>query len=276
MAGRGVAVVIEDEDDSRTELTQILQQSGFAVHPTSTGAEGIATVARRRPDIVTVDIGLPDFDGIEVSRRIRTFSGAYVIIISKRAEEADALMGFEAGADDYLVKPFRQRELIARINAMFRRPRPAGQQCTGGRSPAAGREPLLVLEGAGRVPAPLAAPGVLALPAEPPAGLTMAYKGLVLHERSGWVAVDGIPVSLTRSQLGILAALMENGRNVQSKADLARRLRDELPNTGSFVSAKEERAVEVQVSNLRKRLGETTRRPRWIETVHGVGYRMTM
>ncbi|MGK3649177.1 response regulator transcription factor [Pseudarthrobacter enclensis] len=275
MAGRGVAVVIEDEDDSRTELTQILQQSGFAVHPTSTGAEGIATVAERRPDIVTVDIGLPDFDGIEVSRRIRTFSGAYVIIISKRAEEADALMGFEAGADDYLVKPFRQRELIARINAMFRRPRLAGQQYTGGRSPAAGREPSLVVEGTGQVPAPIVTPGVLALPAEPPAGFTSAHKGLVLHERSKQAAVDGTPVSLTRSQFDILLVLMENGRTIQTKADLVRRLRNEPYHTGSFVSAKEERAVEVQVSNLRKRLGETTRRPRWIETVHGVGYRMT-
>jgi two-component system OmpR family response regulator len=80
---------------------------------------------------------------------------------------------------------------------------------------------------------------------------------------------------VTRSQFDILLVLMENGRTVQTKADLVRRLRNEPYNTGSYVSANEERAVEVHLCNLRKRLGENSKRPRWIETVHGIGYRMT-
>ena len=82
-------------------------------------------------------------------------------------------------------------------------------------------------------------------------------------------------MDLTRTQFDILLVLMENGRTVQTKADLVRRLRNEPYNTGSFVSAGEERAVEVHVGNLRKRLGDSSQNPRWVETVRGVGYRMT-
>ncbi|WP_045729415.1 response regulator transcription factor [Pseudarthrobacter chlorophenolicus] len=276
MGERGVAVVIEDDGAIRASLTEVLRQSGFSVHPTSSGSEGLARVVEYKPDIVTVDIGLPDFDGIEVSRRIRTFSDAYVIIISRRADEADALMGFEAGADDYLIKPFRTRELKARVRAMFRRPRiivpPARQQLPAARQVRPGA--ALVPEVLGLVAAPEGARD-LGHPAQPTGKIDFAHRGLTLHEGTRQVAVDGVAVSLTRSQFDILLVLMENGRTIQTKADLVRRLRNDPYHTGSFVSAKEERAVEVQVSNLRKRLGETTRRPRWIETVHGVGYRMT-
>ena len=118
----------------------MLQQSGFAVFETSSGMEGVAAVREHNPVIVTMDVGLPDFDGIEASRRIRTFSDAYLIIVTGRVEEADALMGFEAGADDYLTKPFRPRELRARIAAMLRRPRSlASLPGTGRRRPGPAR-----------------------------------------------------------------------------------------------------------------------------------------
>lgn len=274
MGQRGVAVVIEDDVASRSALTDLLMESGFSVHPASSAAEGLARVIEHNPDIVTVDIGLPDFDGIEVSRRIRTVSDAYVMIVSRRSDEADALMGFEAGADDYLIKPFRPREFKARVRAMFRRPRIIE---------AAGRlQPLPSLPGHSYPEDAVPAAGdngwndVAGYPLAPQGHIDFSHRGLTLHEATRQAAVDGTPVSLTRSQFDILLVLMENGRTIQTKADLVRRLRNEPYHTGSFVSAKEERAVEVQVSNLRKRLGETTRRPRWIETVHGVGYRMTL
>ena len=134
MVERGVAVVVEDDDDIRTTLTEVLQQSGFAVHSTASGVAGVDAVREHNPDIVTMDVGLPDFDGIEASRRIRTFSDAYLIIVSGRVDEADTLMGFEAGADDYLTKPFRPRELRARIAAMLRRPRTLGSSLTEART----------------------------------------------------------------------------------------------------------------------------------------------
>lgn len=274
MGERSVAVVIEDDQAIRAALAEVLRRCGFAVHPAASAAEGLALVMDRQPDIVTVDIGLPDYDGIELSRRIRMFTDAYVMIISSRADEADALLGFEAGADDYLIKPFRPQELAARVRAMFRRPRIME---TSGRL-----QPLPSLPGHSYPEDAVPAAGdsgwndVAGYPLAPQGHIDFSHRGLTLHEATRQAAVDGTPVSLTRSQFDILLVLMENGRTIQTKADLVRRLRNEPYHTGSFVSAKEERAVEVQVSNLRKRLGETTRRPRWIETVHGVGYRMTL
>jgi two-component system OmpR family response regulator len=259
MGERGVAVVIEDDDDVRAALTEVLRQSGFAVHSDSSGAEGRGRVREHNPDIVTIDIGLPDFDGLEASRRIRTFSDAYVLIITGGANEADALMGFEAGTDDYLTKPFRPRELRARIKAMVRRPRSTHQD-------AREHHPS---------PVPPATGDAQALPVVPADCFDFAHKGLTLHEGTRQVAIDGAPVALTRSQFDILLVLMENGRTVQTKADLVRRQRNEPCLTGSFVSSGEERAVEVHLRNLRKRRGENPRRPRWVEPVHGIGYRMT-
>ncbi len=101
------------------------------------------------------------------------------------------------------------------------------------------------------------------------------HKGLTLQEDTRQAAINGIPVDLTRTQFDLLLVLMEGGRTVQTKAELVRRMRNEPYNTGSFVSAGEERAVEVHMGNLRKRLGDSSRRPRWVETVRGVGYRLT-
>lgn len=256
MVERRVALVIEDDGDIRLALAEALRRSGFSVHAAASGSEGLESVREHAPDIVVIDSGLRDFDGFEASRRIRTFSDAYVMIVSARVEEADALMAFEAGADDYLTKPVRPRELRARARAMFRRPR------------------SIRYDGAGHHygPAPLGAGDATTLPAD---RFDFAHRGLNLHEGTRRVVIDGAPVALTRSQFDILLVLLENGRTVQTKADLVRRLRNEPYSTDSFVSAGEERAVEVHLSSLRKRLGDSPRRPRWVETVHGVGYRMT-
>jgi DNA-binding response OmpR family regulator len=277
MVERGVAVVVEDDDDIRSSLAEVLQQSGFAVHSTSSGTEGVEAVREFNPDIVTMDLGLPDFDGIEASRRIRTFSDAYLIIVTGRIEEADALMGFEAGADDYLTKPYRPRELRARIAAMLRRPRtlqaaPADRRI---QPTHAGARQSLPRHAVSRPAAESGMPEGDDVAAPGPTCCDFAHRGLTLHESSRQAAIDGVPVDLTRTQFDLLLVLMENGRNVQTKADLVRRLRNEPYNTGSYVSTGEERAVEVHLGNLRKRLGDSSLDPRWVETVRGVGYRMT-
>lgn len=270
MVERGVAVVVEDDDDIRTSLKEVLLQSGFAVFETSSGSEGVKAVREHNPVIVTMDVGLPDFDGIEASRRIRTFSDAYLIIVTGREEEADALMGFEAGADDYLTKPFRPRELRARIAAMLRRPRSissvpgdrnAAPRALVAPQPAAPAVPAAVVD------APPAHAGAVVL-------CDFEHRGLTLHEGSRSAAIHGVSLDLTRTQFDLLLVLMENGRVVQTKAELVRRLRNEPYNTGSFVTAGEERTVEVHLGNLRKRLGDSSRSPRWVETVRGVGYRL--
>ena len=117
------AVVIEDDPDVRDLLCQLLRQSGFQVIEAATGADGIRATREADPDLVTLDLNLPDFDGIEVCRRIRELTEAYIVMLTARPDEIDRLVGLETGADDYLTKPFSPRELRARVAAMMRRPR---------------------------------------------------------------------------------------------------------------------------------------------------------
>lgn len=272
MAQRGMALVVEDDEETRGLLEKVLQQAGFTVHAVGTGQEAVAAVREFHPDVVTMDVGLPDFDGLEAVRRIRSFSDAYLIIISGQADEADALMGFETGADDYLVKPFSPRELRARIAALLRRPRSIAAVP----AEAAG-------EGAAPVPSVPAAPGVPAAvvpfpsphaPA-PDGPADLAHRGLTVDPAGRQAALDGQPVELSANQFDLLVILMENGRNVLTKAQLVRQLRRERADSRSFVSAGEERSLGAQVASLRQRLGDDSRQPRWLETVRGVGYRMT-
>ncbi|MBV9820861.1 MAG: response regulator transcription factor, partial [Actinobacteria bacterium] len=120
------AVIVDDDEDIRALIAELLRQSGFETTEAATGTDGIAAVRDRQPDVVTLDLNLPDLDGIEVCRRIREITDAYVVMLTARPDEIDRLMGLEIGADDYLTKPFSPRELRARIAAMLRRPRTSG------------------------------------------------------------------------------------------------------------------------------------------------------
>ena len=117
------AVVVEDDRDVGDAISRLLEQAGFDVVVAHTGAEALDLIGAVRPDLVTLDLTLPDIEGVEVCRRIRATSDCYVIVVSGRTAEVDRLVGLEVGADDYLVKPFSMRELQARVAALFRRPR---------------------------------------------------------------------------------------------------------------------------------------------------------
>ena len=117
------AVVVDDDADIRMLLHDVLAMAGFTVHTASTGRAGIALVREVEPDLVTLDLGLPDVDGITVCRSIREFTDAYVLMITARADEIDRLLGLEIGADDFVAKPFSPREVQARVAALLRRPR---------------------------------------------------------------------------------------------------------------------------------------------------------
>ena len=119
----GSAVVIEDDEDIRLLITTVLEQRGLQVRSAASGRAGLALVEEHQPDLVTLDLGLPDIEGFEVCRRLRAISDAYVVMVSASADEVDQLLSLEIGADDYITKPFSPRDLKARVGAMLRRPR---------------------------------------------------------------------------------------------------------------------------------------------------------
>ena len=121
--GERRAVVVEDDEDIRSLIEFTLTSQGFDVRSVETGLAGVEAVHTFDPDLVTLDLGLPGIDGIETCRRIRETSDVYIVMITARDEEIDRLIGLETGADDFLSKPFSPRELQARVNALFRRPR---------------------------------------------------------------------------------------------------------------------------------------------------------
>ena len=251
MSDLGVAVVIEDDADMRNLLQAVLLQAGFEVHTASDGREGVEAVRDKPANVVILDIGLPDIDGFEVLRRIRQFSNAYVVMLTGRTEEPDMLTALHGGADDYITKPFRPLELRARISAMMRRPR---QKSRGGQPPPAEPKPS-ASETQG-------------------AEFVLRHNGLALNRKSRTAALGGKPVELTRSEFDLLHDLMRAAGAVRSRTELVRVVRGEYSRDATYISESDERAVEVHIGNLRRKLGDNPEAPRWLQTVRGVGYRL--
>jgi two-component system alkaline phosphatase synthesis response regulator PhoP len=119
-----VTVLVVDDERNLLDLVEgYLKTEGFAVVTALDGPSAVETARQVRPDLVVLDVMLPGFDGVEVCRRIRQFSDAYVLMLTARGEEVDKVVGLAVGADDYVTKPFSPRELVARVKAMLRRPR---------------------------------------------------------------------------------------------------------------------------------------------------------
>lgn len=246
------AVVVEDEADIRELVAIILREAGFVVHTFECGADGVEGIRRLQPDVVTLDLGLPDIDGVEVARQVRQFSDAYIVMLTARTEEFDTLIGLESGADDYVTKPFRPRVLRHRVEALMRRPRR-------------------------RLNDP-DAPGVAEAQEAFPAatgGPVLEHNGLRLEAGARSAEIAGMELDLTRSEFDLLFTLMEDGRKAHSKADLARILNGQASAPGEFGYESDEQIVQAHIGNLRKKLGDTALQPRWVETVRGFGYRLT-
>ncbi len=121
-----IAVVIEDEPQIRRFVRAALEAEGWQVHEAETARSGLSEAGTRKPDLLVLDLGLPDGDGLELIRDVRGWSGVPIIVLSARADERDKVAALDAGADDYLTKPFGVGELLARVRANLRRPRTAG------------------------------------------------------------------------------------------------------------------------------------------------------
>ena len=125
---RPVVVVIEDEPQIRQFLQASLDAQGFTVHASDTAGQGLVECATRRPEVVILDLGLPDMDGVDLIRRLREWSQVPVIVLSARSREADKIAALEAGADDYVVKPFGVGELVARLRVALRHSAASGEE----------------------------------------------------------------------------------------------------------------------------------------------------
>lgn len=304
--GRRVAVIIEDDLDIRYLLEQVLTQAGFETVTTGNGEDGVRAVEAYQPLVTTLDVSLPGIDGFEVARRIRPVSSTYIVMISAMGDEIDVLQGLEAGADDYVVKPFRPRELRARLGAMLRRPRSLEDERETGASssaaaPAVAGPPVAAptspevttapsaasdtsAASAAGVPAtaesPAAVPTVAASPSAPgsPAEQDAAWtrhNGLAVDLDARVAQVDGEAVELTKTEFDLIATLLETRRRVRSKADLALALRNDAYVTTHYVGDADRRNVEVHMANLRRKLSDDPNAPRFVVTVRGVGYRLT-
>ncbi|KDA04877.1 chemotaxis protein CheY [Microbacterium sp. CH12i] len=268
-----VAVVIEDDPDVRTLLDEVFRAAGFEVVPTESGLDGLAAVEKHQPVITTLDINLPGIDGFEVARRIRKISSTYIVMLSALAEESDVVLGLGSGADEYLVKPFRPRELRARIEALMRRPR-FEDNMSADRLSANPGSPV----SAARSAAPSAAVLVAAPPVVRPdddVAEWQSHRDIRLNLATHTVLIAEREADLTRTEFDLLATLLESKRRVRSKSDLALVLRGEDLGLSFYVGEPDKRAIEAHIANLRRKIGDNPVEPSYIETVRGVGYRLT-
>ena len=229
------ALVVDDDDDIRDLLVHELEKSGLDVRTASTGAEALGLARDFDPDLVTLDLSLPDLDGTDVCREIRSFSSAYIVMITARSDEIDRLVGLEVGADDYLAKPFSPREVRARAQALLRRPRLA------------------------------AASAPVAADAEP-APTTVADVGLVVDPTRHVARLDGVALPLTPAEVDLLAAMATRPGHAWSRGELVREVWQ-----GDFIES--DFLVDVHVGNVRRKLRRAGGHGEWITTVNGTGYR---
>ena len=137
-----IAVVIEDEPQIRRFVRAALEAEGWQVHEADTKQRGLTEAGTRKPDLLVLDLGLPDGDGIDLIRDVRSWSSVPIVVLSARSDEADKIAALDAGADDYLTKPFGVGELLARVRANVRRPRKASPDGSVAGGPGAGDDAL--------------------------------------------------------------------------------------------------------------------------------------
>ncbi|WP_089156806.1 response regulator transcription factor [Micromonospora sp. NBS 11-29] len=219
-------LLIEDDLTIRTPLLRALRDQGHAVAAASTALDGLRDALDDRPDLVVLDLGLPDLDGGELLRMLRAVSTVPVIVATARDDEVEIVRLLDAGADDYLVKPFTAAQLDARVRAVLRRSATAGT---------------------------------------PEAALVVG--GLRIDTRSRQVTLDGVPVELTPREFDLLHHLAGRPGQVVTKRELLTEVW-RIPYGGA------DKTVDVHLSWLRRKLGESAQAPRYLHTVRGVGVRL--
>ena len=218
-------LLAEDDPEIRTALMRSLREHGHTVNSVGTGMEALSAAVAQKPDVLLLDLGLPDIDGADVLSMLRSVSDVPTIIATARDEETEIVRLLDLGADDYVIKPFTAAQLNARIRAVMRR---AGRT---------DEDPVITVG------------------------------GLSIDTRSREVTVDGRPVELARKEFDLLLALARRAGEVVSKRDL-------LAEVWQLAWGGSDRTVDVHLSWLRRKLGETASEPRYLHSVRGVGVRL--
>ncbi len=219
-------LVVEDEMKIARLVRDYLEHAGFDVIITGDGGAALASARGAKPDLVVLDLGLPGLDGLDVTRELRRSSNVPIVILTARGDEADRIVGLELGADDYVVKPFSPKELVARVRAVLRRTEVAR--------------------------------------AGPPEVLRVADIEVDVPRLR--VSVRGRPVDLTPTEFQLLATLVREPGRVFTRGQL-------LDAVHGVAIESYERAIDAHVKNIRRKIEPTSGRPRYLLTVHGVGYR---
>ncbi len=218
-------MVVDDEKRLVSLMQNYLVQDGFRVVGAHNGKEALAVARREKPDLIILDIMMPEMNGYDFMRQHRSERGTPIILLTARVDEEEKVIGLELGADDYLTKPFRPRELMARVHAVLRR---SGSQ-------------------------------------EPPPQILHALD-ITLDREQRTVKVADRFVELTPSEFDLLAALMSVPGRVYARLDL-------LDILQGVRYEGYERTIDTHIKNLRAKIEPDPRSPKYIETVHGVGYR---
>ena len=220
-------VLLVDDEAKIVQLARdFLEHAGFTVLSAGDGRSALASLRSAKPDLIILDLGLPDMDGLDVTRAVRRESSTPIIVLTARGAEADKLVGLELGADDYVTKPFSPRELVARVRAVLRRWEQAN----------AGAEIVRVAD-------------------------------LILDTPRMRVTVGGRPVELTATEFQLLAALARQPGRIFTRSQL-------LDTLHGIAVESYERAIDAHVKNLRRKIEANPRRPRYLLTVYGVGYKL--
>lgn len=218
-------LLVEDDLSIREALSKYLSDAGHAVDSVAVGMDGVMAVTNESYDVVVLDLGLPDMDGTQVLKMMRSVSEVPVIVATARDDEEEIVSVLQSGADDYVVKPFSGAQIAARIGAILRR---VGQ----------GAEDDSIVVG-----------------------------GIEIDIGSRSVSLDGTPLDLTRKEFDLLAHLASNVGVVVTKRELLAQVWRQ-PYGGA------DKTVDVHLSVLRKKLGESAAEPRYLTTVHGVGIKL--
>ncbi len=226
--GTSTVLVVDDERKIRDLVRSYLEREGYSVLVADSGQGALEAVERATPDLVILDLMLPDLSGEEVARTVRAHSDVPIIMLTAKASEDDRVAGLHLGADDYLTKPFSPRELVARVEAVLRR-------ASGGN----GTSSVESFDG-GR---------------------------LRIDKDAREVIADGLPVELTRSEFDLLHALASHAGRVYSRYELVTKVQ-------GYDYEGYERTIDAHVKNLRRKLGDDPRHPRYVLTVTGVGYKL--